>query len=110
MSEDFDRWWREIGSGISPLSQHDMEQHAERVASMAWERCEYRESMLRGEIDRIRADLAKAIEERDLAQGMFCYERVRRINDLDRSGPKVDRLARLEAAKRGWNCFRQEGR
>ena len=32
---------------------------------MAWERCEYRESMLRGEIDRLRADLAQRTAERD---------------------------------------------
>lgn len=122
MSEEFDRWWREIGSGISPLSQHDMEQHAERVASMAWERCEYRESMLRGEIDRLRADLAKRTEWRDrlaarvaeleakadpLAEMWRELEAYQPTADRDGHGKSWARMCRErteEAAEAAWNA------
>ena len=33
----FAEWWDNLGSGITPLRWHDMEQHANRVASMAWD-------------------------------------------------------------------------
>jgi len=29
-------WWNQIGSGITPIKGHDMEEHAERVAHKAW--------------------------------------------------------------------------
>ena len=34
--EDFEYWWRKIGSGITPLSSEDMEEHSKRVACRAW--------------------------------------------------------------------------
>ena len=34
---DFDKWWRDAGSGIRPLENHDAEQHAKRIAHIAWE-------------------------------------------------------------------------
>ena len=38
MSEkQFDRWWRDEGSGMTPLADHDMEEHAQRVSAIAWE-------------------------------------------------------------------------
>ena len=33
----FYEWWYETGSGIAPLPNHDHEEHAERVARVAWE-------------------------------------------------------------------------
>lgn len=35
--EDFVKWWDDLGSGITPLPGHDMEEHARRVASIAFE-------------------------------------------------------------------------
>jgi hypothetical protein len=32
----FSKWWREIGSGITPLDGHTMSDHAHRVAEIAW--------------------------------------------------------------------------
>lgn len=32
----FHRWWRESGSGILPIEGHDISDHAERVAEIAW--------------------------------------------------------------------------
>ena len=33
---DFDIWWRREGSGLLPRPGDDMEQHARRVAEIAW--------------------------------------------------------------------------
>ncbi len=33
---DFDTWWKEIGSGIRPLEQEDKEEFTKRVAFLAW--------------------------------------------------------------------------
>lgn len=35
-SEKFNLWWDYVGSGILPLAEHDMEEHARRVAYVAW--------------------------------------------------------------------------
>ncbi len=32
----FERWWDEIGSGIGPEPGEDMQEHAGRVARLAW--------------------------------------------------------------------------
>lgn len=40
---DFDVWWRDEGSGIVPLPEHDMAQHAERVARIAWSNGAYKQ-------------------------------------------------------------------
>ena len=32
----FDDWWKNIGSGITPLPSNDIEEHAKRIAEFAW--------------------------------------------------------------------------
>lgn len=34
---DFERWWYEVGSGITPMKGEDRETHAHRVAEAAFE-------------------------------------------------------------------------
>ncbi len=42
MSEaSFKRWWRDEGSGMIPCANHDMEEHARRIAEIAWSNGEY---------------------------------------------------------------------
>lgn len=33
---DFESWWRNDGSGMSPQAGHDVEEHAREVAKAAW--------------------------------------------------------------------------
>jgi len=33
---EFKDWWYEIGSGLAPKKDEDQEEHARRVAEMAW--------------------------------------------------------------------------
>lgn len=35
-TDDFKKWWHEVGSGLKPLPGHDHEQHAARIAELAW--------------------------------------------------------------------------
>lgn len=35
-ADDFKNWWYEFGSGLKPLPGHDHEQHAARIAELAW--------------------------------------------------------------------------
>lgn len=37
--EDFNEWWKLVGSAIIPLPSEDGEEHAERVAKRAWAAC-----------------------------------------------------------------------
>lgn len=32
----FERWWHRTGSQLTPLPGHDHEEHAKRVANLAW--------------------------------------------------------------------------
>ena len=34
---EFEKWWNEMGSGMRPYDGEDMEEHARRVASFAWD-------------------------------------------------------------------------
>ena len=34
--EDYDQWWYNIGSGMAPVKDEDMEEHANRVGFAAW--------------------------------------------------------------------------
>ncbi len=36
LKKAFRDWWYEEGSGIIPLRGHDLEEHANRVAEIAW--------------------------------------------------------------------------
>jgi hypothetical protein len=36
LNEAFDAWWDEEGSGVIPLPEHDIEEHAKRIARIAW--------------------------------------------------------------------------
>ena len=36
MSNEFGQWWKDVGSGITPLQDDDMENHAKRVAEATW--------------------------------------------------------------------------
>ena len=36
ISLNFDEWWANIGSGITPKRGDDMEEHAHRIAREAW--------------------------------------------------------------------------
>lgn len=31
------KWWYEIGSGIYPFPNHDMEERSERISKIAWQ-------------------------------------------------------------------------
>lgn len=55
MSSGFNQWWFDVGSGIKPFSNHDMEQHSERIAFYAWD---YSSVRAADEITRLRAELA----------------------------------------------------
>lgn len=35
-SKIFNSWWNSVGSGITPITEHDMDEHAKRVAYAAW--------------------------------------------------------------------------
>lgn len=35
--EEFEKWWKDCGSGMWPLPEHDMEEHSRRIAQAAWE-------------------------------------------------------------------------
>ena len=35
-SKIFNSWWNSVGSGITPIAEHDMDEHAKRVAYAAW--------------------------------------------------------------------------
>ena len=37
--DDFKKWWYEVGSGLKLLPGHDHEQHAARIAELAWLEC-----------------------------------------------------------------------
>lgn len=37
--QDFNIWWLTVGSGITPMPVEDMEEHAKRVAYLAWLAC-----------------------------------------------------------------------
>lgn len=41
MNLAFDAWWREEGSALAPLPGEDQEQHARRIAEIAWGNGEY---------------------------------------------------------------------
>jgi hypothetical protein len=84
--DDFDKWWHETGSGISPLSFHDHEEHAERVARAAWEF--------------VRNQLCK---ERDEARQLACEFCV-----MDGSGYSSSYRAKEEAIARGWDCYKEK--
>lgn len=32
----FSNWWANVGSGITPKKNHDLEEHTERIAEIAW--------------------------------------------------------------------------
>jgi len=32
----FERWWKDEGSGLSPEKNEDREEHAKRIARIAW--------------------------------------------------------------------------
>ena len=36
MFNDFEQWWHDTGSGITPENDEDQETHAKRVAFAAW--------------------------------------------------------------------------
>ena len=37
IKNDFDAWWNDFGSSITPSEKDDMESHAKRMAEAAWE-------------------------------------------------------------------------
>jgi hypothetical protein len=66
------------------------------------------------EIERLRAELAAAIKQRDEAQREACVSEARyreeRAYPLDIPREEwIQRDARSIAAERGWDCFAQEG-
>jgi hypothetical protein len=36
MSKEFQEWWYNTGSGITPIQNEDQHEHARRVAASAW--------------------------------------------------------------------------
>ena len=47
--ERFEKWWNEEGSGMRPIDNHDHEEHAHRIARIAWENGAYVERETREE-------------------------------------------------------------
>jgi len=47
--ERFEKWWDEEGSGMRPIDNHDHEEHAHRIARIAWQNGAYVESETRKE-------------------------------------------------------------
>ncbi len=43
MESDYEKWWREEGSGMPPLPGEDAETHVKRIASIAWSNGAYKE-------------------------------------------------------------------
>jgi len=39
---DFETWWKNEGSGIVIIKGHDIEEHAQRLSSIAWENGVYK--------------------------------------------------------------------
>jgi hypothetical protein len=75
----FFKWWYETGSGIIPLPNHDHEEHAERVARVAWETAT---EQLRAERDEARREVCNLMYQKGF--------------------PTAD-----YARERGWDCFGQ---
>ena len=108
---DFKTWWHETGSGIIPLSNHDQEEHAERVAQRAWDAASdpIDQMLVETSIDakdlaywraackRLISEKNKAIRERDEARREVCKSEQYCV---DRS--------REEATRRGWDCFKKD--
>jgi hypothetical protein len=61
VSDRFDRWWYDEGSGMTPADPSDIETHTRRVAEIAWSNGEYVASERHeAEIARLRTILAAA--------------------------------------------------
>jgi hypothetical protein len=106
MSSDFKTWWADYASGWTPLTTHDHEQHAERIAAFVWEHRDYREAMLRGENASLRAELAQRTAERDATNAHFLdawRERADFARELERelaqrTAEVADLKARIDTA------------
>lgn len=108
MSSDFKTWWADYGSGLIRHTNHDHEQHAERVAAHAWEHRDYREAMLRGEIAtlkienaNLRAEITALKAERDpLAEMWAALAEYQPMADRNGHGKSWKRMCeeRTEAA------------
>ena len=59
MNYGFESWWRDIGSGITPDTGADMEEHARKVAFEAWKAMRDRA-----------ADIASVEADLDVAQSI----------------------------------------
>jgi hypothetical protein len=80
----FYEWWYETGSGIAPLPNHDHEEHAERVARVAWETA----------TEQLR-------KERDEARLNLC-------DMYTRTQPTGCQMKAEDYAKdHGWDCFKE---
>lgn len=95
------RWWDDEGSGIQPSIAQSDEDFARYITEIAWSNGAYARS---AEIDRLRAELAAAIEQRDEARRDWCESMFARFSAV---GKKVS--AEEFAAKRGWDCFKEGG-
>ena len=51
---DFNEWWHNIGSGITPAISGDLESHTKHVANVAW-------NTLQAENKRLKAELADSL-------------------------------------------------
>jgi hypothetical protein len=65
VSDRFDRWWYDEGSGMTPADPSDIETHTRRVAEIAWSNGEYVAS------ERHEAEIARLRVIRDLAQHVW---------------------------------------
>tara|TARA_R110000868_G_scaffold386464_1_gene654766 strand:- start:59 stop:253 length:195 start_codon:yes stop_codon:yes gene_type:complete len=36
IQNNFEAWWYKEGSGITPLKEHDWEEHSKRISEIAW--------------------------------------------------------------------------
>lgn len=117
------RWWDQEGSAERPLPNEDTEQFAERITEIAWSNGAYARA---DEIDRLRAELSKKIEELDAAwmvKDVLLAElaKVREQRDEARREACLWALpqgvewneamiarGKAIASERGWYCFAQQ--
>jgi hypothetical protein len=80
MQHAWQRWWDYEGSAMRPHPSEDTEQFAGRITKIAWLNGAYK---CLGDVERLRAELAAAIKQRDEARENLrdaCKESAIRVN------------------------------
>ncbi|MEW8120049.1 MAG: hypothetical protein AB2792_23050 [Candidatus Thiodiazotropha sp.] len=70
--QEFDQWWHESGSGLTPSRDQDQESHAKAVAKQSWNAClRHCQVTVSGVYDRGEFIAAQVIEE--------CFEQLKSL-------------------------------